>query len=356
MQQTPKFKNVPESFHSELKKRVNHYFSLNSRATTGTRSLYIKAILLVTGYVAIYTTLVFFTPPPAWALLFCVLLGALTASIGFNIMHDGAHGSFSRHKSMNGLAAFSLNILGGSSFMWNIKHNIIHHAYTNIDGVDDDIDVEPWMRMCTTQKRYKLHRFQHIYFVFLYGFMYLVWVFVLDYQKYFRGRIGDIPLKTMQWKDHLIFWGFKLLYLFLFVGLPVYMVGLVPFLIGFGVFTFVAGFILSIVFQLAHTVEDTHFPSPEGDNGKMETEWAVHQIQTTANFATKSKLISWWLGGLNFQIEHHLFPKISHIHYPAISRIIRQACREYNLQYVEYPRMTAAIRSHVAFLRKMGKN
>lgn len=353
--QTPKFTGATDSFHAELKKRVNQYFYNTSRPVTGSVSLYTKAILLTVGLIFIYTILVFFTPPPAWALLGCVLLGALTAFIGFNVMHDGAHGSFSRRKGVNGLAAFSLNILGGSSFMWNIKHNIIHHAYTNIDGVDDDIDAEPWLRMCASQKRYKLHRFQYIYFVFLYGLMYLLWVFVLDYQKYFRGKIGDIPLKTMTLQDHIIFWGFKVLYVGIFIALPVYMVGLVPFLIGFGVFTFVAGFILSIVFQLAHTVEDTHFPVPNVDSGKIETEWAVHQIQTTANFATKNKIICWLLGGLNFQIEHHLFPRISHIHYPAISGIIKQACMEHNLQYVEYPRMTTAIRSHVAFLRRMGK-
>ena len=164
-----------------------------------------------------------------------------------------------------------------------------------------------------------------------------------------------MPFKKMQLSDHLVFWGFKVLHLFLFVGLPIYMLGLTSWVIGFVVFTCVAGFVLSLVFQLAHTVEHTAFPQPHVVTGKLEDEWAVHQIKTTANFATDNKLVSWLVGGLNFQIEHHLFPKISHVHYPAISKIIRQACAEHGLAYIEYPKVRYAVASHVAFLRQMGR-
>ena len=252
-------------------------------------------------------------------------------------------------------AAFSLNVLGGSSFMWNVKHNIIHHAYTNVDGVDDDIDIQPWMRMSGTQKKYKMHKFQHFYFWILYCLLYILWIFVLDYNKYFRAKIGNMPLKKMATKDHIIFWSFKLFNLFLFVILPIKMLGFMPWMIGFLIFTSFAGLVLSLVFQLAHTVEHTAFPMPDIESGRLDDEWAVHQIKTTANFATKNKLVSWLVGGLNFQIEHHLFPKISHVHYPAISKIIRQACAEYGINYIEYPRVHLAVASHVAFLREMGR-
>lgn len=305
--------------------------------------------------VFLYIHLVFFTPGTFWAILECVLMGCLVAAIGFNVMHDGAHGSFSKYKFVNQLAAFSLNILGGNSFMWNVKHNVIHHAYTNVDGVDDDIDIQPWMRMSATQKKYALHKYQHIYFWFLYSLLYIFWIFVLDYQKYFKNRIGSMPLKKMHLSDHLVFWGFKLFHFFLFVGLPIYMVGFKSWLIGFIIFTCVAGLVLSLVFQLAHTVEHTSFPMPNESTGKLEDEWAVHQIKTTANFATKNKVVCWLVGGLNFQIEHHLFPKISHVHYPAISKIIRKACEEYGITYIEYPKVRYAVASHVAFLRQMGR-
>jgi linoleoyl-CoA desaturase len=351
----PKFQTIKDSFHVELKKRINQYFESTGNPQTGTKHLYIKAIVLLSLFVGLYVHLVFFTPGILWAILECVLMGIVTAAIGFNIMHDGGHGSFSRNKAVNRLAAFSLNLLGGSSFMWNMKHNVIHHAYTNIDGLDDDIDIKPWMRMSTTQPKLAFHRYQHVYFWLLYSLLYVLWVFVLDYQKYFKGKVGNIPLKKMSLADHVVFWGFKILYLFLFVALPIIMVGFQAWLIGFLVFAILTGLIISIVFQLAHTVEHTHFPVPHAETGRLEDEWAVHQLKTTANFATTSKIVSWFTGGLNFQIEHHLFPKISHVHYPALRKIIKQACAEYGVPYIEYPRMRYAIASHVAFLRRMGR-
>lgn len=352
---SPKFASVPHSFHTELKKRVREYFEEVGKATTGNYSLFIKAILLTIAFLFIYVHLIYFTPSAPWAIIECILLGGIVAAIGFNVMHDGAHGSFSKYKWVNVLAAFSLNILGGNSFMWNIKHNIIHHSFTNVDGVDDDIDLQPWMRMSSGQKRYRLHRFQHFYFWFLYSLFYLFWIFVLDFQKYFNKKIGNFPLKKMNWKDHLIFWSFKIVHYFLFIGIPIYKVGFTHWLIGFLVFASVAGLVLSLVFQLAHTVEHTSFPAVNSEDGKMEDEWAIHQLKTTANFATKNKLVCWLLGGLNFQIEHHLFPKISHIHYPAISKVIKKACLEYGVTYIEYKRVHNALASHIIFLKQMGK-
>lgn len=351
----PKFSSAPQSFHSELKRRITDYFEQVGKSTTGNRALFMKAVILMVCFVFIYVHLVFFTPNVFWQVVESVLLGCVVAAIGFNVMHDGAHGSFSKYKWVNVVAAFSLNILGGNSFMWNVKHNVIHHAFTNVDGVDDDINIQPLMRMSTTQKKYKLHKYQHLYFWILYSLLYIFWIFVLDYKKYFSSKIGNMPLKKMSLSDHLVFWGFKIFHLFLFVGLPIYMVGFTSWLTSFLIFTLVAGFVLSIVFQLAHTVEHTSFPVPNVDTNKLEDEWAIHQIKTTANFATHNKVVSWLVGGLNFQIEHHLFPKISHIHYPAISKIIKQACNEYGIAYIEYPRVRYAVASHVAFLKQMGQ-
>ncbi len=352
---SPKFATVPKSFHAELKKRINNYFQETGQSATGNIKLYSKAIILFTLFIGLYVHLVFFTPVVVLAIIECVLLGCVVAGIGFNIMHDGAHGSFSKYKWVNTMAAISLNLLGGSHFMWNMKHNVIHHAYTNIDGIDDDIDIKPWMRMSTTQPKYLLHRYQHIYFWFLYALLYILWIFVLDYQKYFKRKIGAMPLKKMSVSDHVIFWGFKVLHLAMFIVIPIYTVGFVAWLVGFLSFTIVAGLVISIVFQLAHTVEHTHFPMPDEVTGKLEDEWAVHQLKTTANFAPKNKLINWFVGGLNFQVEHHLFPKISHIHYPAINKIIKQACAEFNVPYIEYRKMRHAVASHVSFLKQMGR-
>ena len=356
MSVTPKFKNVSgTNFHKELKKRVNNYFIENNKKSTGNFSLYFKAVLFWVLYVALYVHVVFFTPASWLALTECLLMGGLTAGIGFNVMHDGGHGSFSESPFWNRIAAFSVNGLGASAIMWNNKHNIIHHTYTNIAGVDDDIEIKPMLRMCESQKKYKIHRFQHIYVWLLYTQLLIIWVFATDYTKYFRKKVGSVPIKKMSTFDHFAFWTAKVGYYIMMIALPIYMVGFLPWLAGFAILAMFAGLVLSIVFQLAHTVEETSFPVPAANTNDIENEWAIHQIETTANFATKNKLISWLVGGLNFQIEHHLFPKISHIHYPAISKIIKNTCAEFNVKYIEYRKMRHALVSHAMYLRKMGR-
>jgi linoleoyl-CoA desaturase len=250
---SPKFPKIALPFHSELKRRINQYFAQKGQAPTGNFNLHFKAILLITGLVLTYTHLVFFTPPAVWAILESILLGCLTAAIGFNVMHDGAHGSFSRYKWINSLASSFANFLGASQHMWKVKHNIIHHTYTNINGVDDDIEARPLLRLCEDQKHYKIHKYQHFYFWAAYSFLYIYWIFISDYTKYFSRKIGSIPMRKMTLKEHFLFWFFKLSHAFIFVALPIYMVGFMPWLVGFLSMSLVAGFVLSIVFQLAHT-------------------------------------------------------------------------------------------------------
>ena len=352
---TPKFPKVSLSFHGELKKRISDYFDQKGKSQTGNRKLYIKAVVLMTAVIALYVHLVFFTPSTILAIAESMLFGCVVAAIGFNVMHDGAHGSFSRYQWINDMASNIANFLGASQHMWKSKHNIIHHTYTNIHGVDDDIEARPLLRLCDEQSHYKIHKYQHVYFPAAYSLLYIYWIFVTDYIKYFSGKIGTITLRKMTLKEHTSFWFYKLAHAFIFVGLPIYMVGFSAWIIGFLAMGLVAGFVLSIVFQLAHTVEHTHFPKPNESTGKMDDEWAIHQIKTTANFATRNRVISWLVGGLNFQIEHHLFPKISHVHYPQISKIIKQACEEFGVEYIEYPKLRQAVVSHVSYLKQMGK-
>jgi len=353
---TPKFLKGQGSFHADIKSRVNNYFSEIQKPSTGNSSLFFKGVLFCVLYISFYVHLVFFTPVWWIALPECIVLGGVTAAIGFNVMHDGAHGSFSKYAWVNKIAGYSLNFLGASAILWNMKHNILHHTYTNVDGVDDDIEVKPWLRLCKSQKRHKLHQFQHYYVWFLYTLLHILWIWGTDLKKYFRGKIVHVPLRKWTIKEHISFWIAKLIYSFMMVVLPIYLLGFTTWIIGFLLMAMVTGFTIGIVFQLAHTVEETEFPLPAEASGKIENEWAIHQILTTANFATNNKLISWLVGGLNFQIEHHLFPKISHIHYPAISKIIKQTCNEYGIKYNEYRRMSQAIVSHYFYMRKLGQS
>ena len=350
-----KFNGNQSAFYVDLKNRVNTYFQQRKTKQHGDMRLFFKAGLFLSAFAATYIVLVFFTPATLIAALLCVVLGIITAAIGFNIMHDGAHGSFSGNKTVNRMAALTLNLVGGSAFMWNIKHNMLHHTYTNIEGHDDDIENEPFIRMGASQRLRKMHRFQHIYWVFIYGFMYMGWIFFLDFQKYFSRKIGAKTNISMSVTQHIGFWLTKIIYVGLFIVLPLLFLEALPLIIGYFVFAFTTGIIISIVFQLAHAVEGPEFVQPQGGNEVLENDWAVHQVITTANFATNSKVVGFFTGGLNHQIEHHLFPKISHIFYPHLSVIVKETCKEHGIRYVEQPTVFKAVASHIRFLRKMGK-
>lgn len=350
------FNTKEHPFFDELKKRVDQYFEKSGKNRWGDWKIYLKTTILLTTLAGIYFWLVFFTPGIIVSLILCALLGLTLAGIGFNVMHDSAHGSFSRYTWINNMMSYSLNLMGGDVHLWKTKHNMVHHSFTNIEGVDDDIDIQPVMRLNLHQKRYWIHRYQHIYGFIFYALNYLFWVFYFDYKKYFSGKIGGTKIKKYQFWDHVSFWATKLTYLFTFIVLPMMMVGVVPTLIGYLVLTCVCGIVIAIVFQLAHIVEETQFHSPADNNHKIEEEWAVHQLQTTSNFATKSKLVHWFTGGLNHQVEHHLFPRISHIHYPALSKIVKDTCKQFGIPYNEHATVMQAVRSHVVHLREIGRN
>jgi linoleoyl-CoA desaturase len=350
------FSNTQTSFFKTLKEKVDNYFISHQLHPAGNSKLLLKSIFQVLTAILLYTILIFFTPHYSIALLLCCILGLNLAIIGFNIMHEGGHSSFSKYKWLNTTSAYFLNVLGGNTYFWKIKHNINHHTYTNIEGLDSDIDVQPFMRLHEHQPLHKYHKFQHLYWVLLYGISYFVWIFYHDFEKYFTGKIayGTQP-KVLETKEKVVFWITKFFYISVYIILPVIMLGWLPALIGFMIVSFVCGLAISVVFQLAHVVESTYFPEVTKENIVIDQEWAIHQISATANFATKNKILCWLLGGLNFQVEHHLFPKISHIHYPQINKLVKETCQEYNIPYLEYPTMQKAFLSHMSHIYSLGR-
>jgi linoleoyl-CoA desaturase len=349
------FNNQKNLFFRSLKEKVDNYFINNNISRSGEQKLYIKSILLITSAILLYGILVFFTPIWPISIVLCALLGINFAAIGFNIMHEGGHQSFSKYPWLNKASAYFLNVLGGNTYYWKIKHNINHHTYTNIEGLDSDINIKPFMRLHDGQPKLWIHRFQHVYFVIFYGLAYFSWVFYDDFVKYFSGKVAEGSVQKLSLKEHIIFWSTKIFYLSLYIVLPVLMVGFLHALIGFLISGLVCGFAIAVVFQLAHIVSETEFPTLDEGSTKIDQQWAVHQLNTTSNFATKSNFLSWMLGGLNFQVEHHLFPKISHIHYKKINMLVKETCLEFNVNYHEHKTMLGAIYSHLKYIKKMGK-
>lgn len=350
------FNSINKPFANTLRTRVNEYFKTRKLANTGNRKLYIKSVILVCTAVGLYVTLLSVSMPIGFSCLLCIMLGVAFATIGFNIMHEGGHQSFSKKAWINTVSAYTLNMLGGIIYFWKQKHNISHHTYTNVDGLDHDIDVK-FMRMHADQPRYGFHRFQFAYWFVLYGISYIAWVLFQDFEKYFSGKMGrQAERKTMPLREHLIFWGTKVGYAAVYFVIPMLTVGWLPALVGWLIVGVSCGFCLAVVFQLAHVVEATQFPVADDESGKIEQEWMVHQLSTTANFATGSRIVSWLLGGLNFQVEHHLFPRISHVHYPAINQLVKATCKEFGITYLEHRTMGHAFASHLRHIYRLGRS
>ncbi len=344
-------------FFPTLKKRVDAYFTENKISKNANAEMVFKSIFFGGGVIALYSLIMFggFSP---WVMLgLAILLGMFKAFVGFNISHDAIHGSYTTNKRLNEIIGkISFNTLGGNDTVWRTTHNLVHHTYTNIPGHDEDIDVAPGLiRLSVLEKLKPMMRYQHLYAFPLYGLAYISWIFRKDYVKFFQGQIGQTKTNYSK-TDMFNLFAFKVLYYTLFIVLPLVFLPIAwwQFLIGFVVMNIAGGLVLGLVFQLAHVVEGTDFPEPNNEN-EIEEVWAIHQMQTTANFARKSWLACFLCGGLNMQVEHHLFPNICHVHYPAISEIVKDTAEEFGVPYIEHPTFSQAVVSHYRMLKKLGK-
>jgi linoleoyl-CoA desaturase len=285
-----------------------------------------------------------------------IILGLFSAFIGLNICHDAIHGSLSKHKWINSFLGYAFNFMGANAYMWSIMHNIVHHTYTNIEGHDEDIQSIPLLRMSPHQKLLKVHRHQHWYAFLFYGLASISWVFIKDYVKFFKKNIGNYDNKKHPPIEYFNLFFFKALYYTLFIILPLIFIKALwwQILLGFLIAHFFEGITLAVIFMLAHVVEETHFPLPN-EQGNINNTWAVHQLYTTADFGRSNDLLNFVCGGLNFQVEHHLYPRICHVHYKNISEIVKTTAEEYNLPYNDNPTFTGAVKSHIRLLKKLGR-
>lgn len=332
-----------------LKKRVDEYFKENGLSKKGDWRLYTKTIILFALLIAS-----FIVAPLAtewWAVfLHYVFRGLIVAGIGFCVMHDASHGCYCENKSAEKLVLFfSGDTMGLSTFVWNIKHVRVHHAYTNIEGHDDDIAQGSILRMNSQQPKKPWHKYQHLYAIGLYMLLSISWI-IKDFVRIFGTKMVMHKKIKMDRKEILLFFSGKALCILLFLVIPLLVSHTWQHaLIGFFLMHFVLGLTLSLVFQGAHVTEETTFPEPP-----TMDEWMLHQLATTGNFDRKNKLLSWYVGGLNYQIEHHLFPNISHIHYPHIAGIVKNECEQRGIKYIEFPDSLSMLRSHFRLLKKVG--
>ena len=359
MSQPIKFVSKQHDFFTTLNQRVNEYFKSRNISRNANSSMIFKTIVMFSLYFIPFGIILSgsFSSLPLFYILNAVM-GIGLAGIGMSVMHDANHGAYSKKPWVNTFLGYSLNLVGGNAFNWKIQHNVLHHTFTNIEGVDEDITPRGVLRFSPHTEWKPFHKFQFIYAWFFYGLLSFVWIIFKDYGRLIR-YINDGMIakqKTSQLKEWSILLVTKLTYYFVMIALPILILPFAWWQTALGFFTmhYVAGFILAVIFQPAHVVDGTEFPLPD-DGGNIYNTWAIHQLHTTTNFAQSNRLLSWYVGGLNFQVEHHLFSNVCHVHYRKLSSIVKETAEEFGLPYKSKKRFRDAMLGHLAILKELGK-
>ncbi|HET7046472.1 MAG TPA: acyl-CoA desaturase [Gaiellaceae bacterium] len=343
------------AFMRETRRDVERYLSQPGVRARAQRHLYAKAALSVALSALCWSVLMFASPGVALGAVCFVGLVTGTALVAFSIMHDANHGAYFRTRRANHLLGWTADVaLGISSYAWRVKHNVAHHTYTNVDGYDADITQVPYARFMPVQEPRPWYRLQHLYIWPLYTLMVLRWQTLGDLAALRRGRIGNSAVRIPRRWDLAGLLAGKLL----FVGWAI----VVPLLVfpwwlavgGYVAFAGIMGLVTAVTFQLAHCVEEAEFSAPEELLAEKRV-WAVHEVETTVDFCPRNPVLTWALGGLNFQIEHHLFPRVPHTHYPRIAEIVRRNCARHGIRYTVHPSLYSALRSHYRHLRTLGR-
>ena len=343
-------------FATVLRRNVNQYFKDKGISTKGNFTLALQTMVMISIYVVPFFLILFVPMGGGAALALTALMGVGVAGVGMCVMHDAVHGSFSDKEWLNKLFGGTLYLLGGNVFNWKLQHNVFHHAYTNIEGLDEDIASKGPIRLSENAPLKKIHKYQYIHAFFFYGLLTLSKL-VKDFTQLARYNSEGITKRyqvnpTAEYVKMVVY---KILYLFVSIGVPVMVTrfSIWQVLGGFLLMHWVAGFILSTIFQMAHVVEGAEQPMPD-THAVIHHDWAVHQIRTTSDFARDNRFLNWYVGGLNFQTEHHLFPNISHVHYYKISKIVEQTAKEFGLEYNLKPTFSDALVSHIKRLKALG--
>lgn len=354
-----RFNRDASAFSKTLKARVDAYFEESGRSRKGDWRLHVKSVSMIALFFVPWALFAFGTIGGGpWFWVAEVAMGFGLAGIGLNVMHDANHGSYSKSKKVNNIVGRVLDLVGGSAALWRIQHNVLHHSFTNISGLDEDIDTPGILRFTPNRPLKKIHKLQFIYAWFFYCIMTLFWMTAKDWIALYRYKSKDLIKSSGSTFGRLfselliskvIYFTYILVIPALFSGLSVVQV-----LLGWMVMHAVTGLILASIFQPAHVLEELQFAEAEA-GAKMEDDPLSHQLKTTANFGTGSKLFTWMCGGLNHQIEHHLFPQISHIHFSALAPIVKKTAEEFGLPYRSSTTFAGALALHTRMLWSLGR-
>lgn len=353
---TVKFKHGNKSdFYTTLKERVDQYFESRHSSKFANWKMVVKAASFFTAMIITYSLILSGAFVPWQMLILAMIFGLSSAFFVFNVAHDASHGAFSRNLKINKFLTYSWNLVGMSNYIWDLKHNIAHHTYTNICGTDIDIDQGFLLRFHPGKKRRFFHRIQHLYAPILYGLFSIYVILIKDFQMYSTKRFGNKIINRHPAKEYAIAAASKGFYITYNLVIPYMVLNITwwQLLIGFVMMHMVIGNVMAFILTPVHVTHGTEFREPDHE-GVIDTSWAVHQIKSTVDFAADSKVVGWFAGGLNTHVAHHIFPNICHIHYFDLTEIIKQTAKEFGLTYTNKS-LLGSVKDHMTYLHDLGK-
>lgn len=343
------------AFKTELLKRIEAYFKDSGQGKKANSAMILKIVIILFLFTATYIALISNLLPPAMLLVFTVLFGISNVLIAFNISHDAAHNALFINPKTNYLFSYTFNLIGVNRYIWDIKHNRSHHAFTNMPGLDLDIEQIKIARIVGHVPQKWYYKYQHIYIPLLYPFTSLYMIFIKDFLMFAAGKYGNSLLPAHPKKEYIILIASKSFYFFYTLIIPLMFISQPWYYIvaGFILMHMIQGTFLAAILFPVHALHDSPFPKADKD-GLIHNNWFKHQIEVSTNFGVKSKLLFWLSGGLNIHIPHHLFPGICHIHYYNLAPIIKEVALSHGILYRENT-LAGALRSHFQLLEIMGK-
>lgn len=351
-----RFSPEPDAFLATVRKRVSAYLKENGLTRFANRWFYVKAVLLISIHLFLYFVALL-SNEVSWAFVCYVLLGPMSIMIGINISHDAAHGAISKKSRINNVFLYLYDLLGANSYMWKKRHVLSHHAYPNILHEDADLKQSPLIRIYPSDKHLPAHRFQQFYAPLLYLTYTLNWLLFRDIFDFFRKRIGSFEVSRIEKAEYLKLFAFKILFLAYMIGLPLLFSSMSPLqlLLGFVLMHVAASILITVAILPSHVSVDSEFPLPDS-SGVMPHSWSHHQVITTIDFATTNGFLNKFFGGFNHHVTHHLFPEISHVHYPQVTPIVKATAEEFGIPYKHESSLWRAYVSHYRLLKRNGQN
>ena len=353
-----RFKGNPrkELFIQDLRKRVANYFDENGISPYANTEMYLKTAFAIVSWIATYAWIMSDTlsEHPIALYLVYLLLGYIHIFIAFNIMHDATHNAYSSNKYVNKILGYSMDFIGGNQYLFRRMHGA-HHGYVNIHGIDVTLETHGLFRFTPDEPWLPRHKYQHYYTFILYALAMLQWATIKDFKWFFgEAHIGNQKNIKHPLKEYIIlfigktvFYGLTLVLPIIFLSAPWYTI------LGAWVFMHVLpGLTFALIFQVTHVYDGTTYPIPD-DEGNLDNNYALHVLETTADFSRHSRLGSWLMGGINIHVIHHILPQVCHVHYPALTKILKETCDDHGIEYQENRTFWMALKKHYQILKHL---